>query len=47
VRTGTQDDTLPIIGPQHSRAYPGFMLAILSMPVACEFRLVALGGPHG
>ena len=33
VRTGTQVDTLPIIGPQHSRIYPGFMLAILSMPV--------------
>jgi hypothetical protein len=32
-RTGTQVDTLPIIGPQHSRMYPGFMLAILSMPV--------------
>ena len=32
-RTGTQVDTLPIIGPQHSRIYPGFMLAILSMPV--------------
>jgi len=33
VRTGTQVDTLPIIGPQHSRIYPGFVLAILSMPV--------------
>ena len=33
VRTGTQVDTLPIIGPQHSRMYPGFVLAILSMPV--------------
>src|SRR5258708_469687 len=33
VRTGTQVDTLPIIGPQHSRLYPGFILAILSMPV--------------
>jgi hypothetical protein len=32
-RTGSQVDTLPIIGPQHSRMYPGFMLAILSMPV--------------
>lgn len=32
VRTGTQVDTLPIIGPQHSRMYPGFVLAILSMP---------------
>ena len=32
-RTGTQVDTLPIIGPQHSHTYPGFMLAILSMPV--------------
>lgn len=31
--TGTQVDTLPIIGPQHSRIYSGFMLAILSMPV--------------
>jgi hypothetical protein len=33
VRNGTQVDTLPIIGPQHSRMYPGFVLAILSMPV--------------
>jgi hypothetical protein len=33
VRGGTQVDTLPIIGPQHSRMYPGFVLAILSMPV--------------
>jgi hypothetical protein len=35
VRSGstTQVDTLPIIGPQHSRTYPGFVLAILSMPV--------------
>ena len=33
VRTGTQVDTLPIIGPQHSRMYPGLILAILSMPV--------------
>jgi len=32
-RTGTQVDTLPIIGPQHSHTYPGFLLAILSMPV--------------
>jgi hypothetical protein len=32
-RPGTQVDTLPIIGPQHSRIYPGFLLAILSMPV--------------
>ena len=32
-RPGTQVDTLPIIGPQHSRMYPGFLLAILSMPV--------------
>lgn len=32
-RPGTQVDTLPIIGPQHSRMYPGFQLAILSMPV--------------
>jgi len=30
---GTQVDTLPIIGPQHSRIYSGFVLAILSMPV--------------
>ena len=29
----TQIDTLPIIGPQHSHTYPGFVLAILSMPV--------------
>ena len=33
IRTGTQVDTLPIIGPQHSRIYSGFILAILSMPV--------------
>jgi hypothetical protein len=33
VRNGTQVDTLPIIGPQHSHMYPGFVLAILSMPV--------------
>jgi hypothetical protein len=33
VRSGTQVDTLPIIGPQHSRIYSGFVLAILSMPV--------------
>jgi hypothetical protein len=33
VRAGAQVDTLPIIGPQHSRMYPGFVLAILSMPV--------------
>ena len=33
VRTGSQVDTLPIIGPQHSRIYSGFQLAILSMPV--------------
>jgi hypothetical protein len=32
-RTGTQVDTLPIIGPQHSHTYPGLLLAILSMPV--------------
>ena len=31
--SGTQVDTLPIIGPQHSRMYSGFVLAILSMPV--------------
>ena len=30
---GTQVDTVPVIGPQHTRTYPGFMLAILSMPV--------------
>lgn len=30
---GTQVDTLQIIGPQHSRIYAGFVLAILSMPV--------------
>lgn len=33
IRSGSQVDTLPIIGPQHSRIYPGFLLAILSMPV--------------
>ena len=32
-RDGAHVDTLPIIGPQHSRAYPGLVLAILSMPV--------------
>src|ERR1043166_3845472 len=30
-RTGTQVDTLPIVGPQHTHTYPGFVLAILSM----------------
>ena len=33
VRSGAQVDTLPIIGPQHTHTYPGFTLAILSMPV--------------
>jgi len=33
VRGGTQVDTLPIIGPQHTHNYPGLVLAILSMPV--------------
>jgi len=33
VRGGTQVDTLPIIGPQHTHNYPGFVLAILSMPI--------------
>jgi hypothetical protein len=32
-RGGTQVDTLPIIGPQHTHTYPGLVLAILSMPV--------------
>jgi hypothetical protein len=32
-RSGTKVDTLPLIGPQHSHTYPGFLLAILSMPV--------------
>lgn len=32
-RSGIQVDTLPIVGPQHSRTYAGFVLAILSMPV--------------
>jgi len=32
-RSGTQVDTLPIIGPQHTHTYPGLVLAILSMPV--------------
>jgi hypothetical protein len=32
-RGGTQVDTLPIIGPQHTHIYPGLVLAILSMPV--------------
>jgi hypothetical protein len=32
-RSGAQVDTLPIIGPQHTRTYPGLVLAILSMPV--------------
>ena len=31
--SNTQVETLPIIGPQHSRTYPGFVLAILTMPV--------------
>lgn len=33
VRGGTWVDTVPIIGPQHTHNYPGFVLAILSMPV--------------
>jgi hypothetical protein len=32
-RGGTQVDTLPIIGPQHTHTYSGFTLAILSMPI--------------
>lgn len=30
---GTQVDTLSIVGPQHSRMYSGFVLAILAVPV--------------
>ena len=33
VRGGTQVETLPIIGPQHTHTYAGFALAILYMPV--------------
>ena len=33
VHGGTQVDTLAIIGPQHTHTYPGFTLAILSMPI--------------
>jgi len=40
VRGGTQVDTLPIIGPQHTHNYPGFVLAILSMPVDNTHRSV-------
>lgn len=45
---GTQVDTLPIIGPQHSRIYTGFMLAILSMPVdsAHKSALVTTDAPQ-
>jgi len=32
-RVGAQVDTWPIVGPQHTRTYPGFLLAILTMPV--------------
>jgi len=32
-RGGVQVDTWPIVGPQHTRTYPGFLLAILTMPV--------------
>jgi hypothetical protein len=32
-RGGAQVDTLPIIGPQHTRTYSGLVLAILTMPV--------------
>ena len=40
VRGGTQVDTLPIIGPQHTHNYPGFVLAILSMPIDNTHRSV-------
>lgn len=40
VRGGTQVDTLPIIGPQHTHTYPGLVLAILSMPVDNTHRSV-------
>jgi len=40
IRGGTQVDTLPIIGPQHTRTYPGLVLAILSMPVDNAHRTV-------
>ena len=50
VRSGsnTQVDTLPIIGPQHSRVYPGFVLAILSMPVdnAAKSAIVTSDAPQ-
>lgn len=46
--SGTQVDTLPIIGPQHSRMYPGFVLAILSMPVdnAAKSAIVTSDSPQ-
>ena len=31
--SSTQVETWPIVGPQHTRTYPGFVLAILTMPV--------------
>jgi len=31
--SNTQVETWPIIGPQHTRTYPGFVLAILTVPV--------------
>jgi len=42
VRGGTQVDTLPIIGPQHTHNYPGLVLAILSMPVDNTHRSVVV-----
>lgn len=49
VRGGTQVDTLPIIGPQHTHTYPGLVLAILSMPVDNTHRsvLVTPDSPQG
>ncbi len=45
---GTQVDTLAIIGPQHSRMYSGFVLAILSMPVdnSTKSAIVTLDAPQ-
>jgi len=42
VRATAQVDTLPIIGPQHTHNYPGFVLAILSMPVDNTHRSVLI-----
>lgn len=41
-RGALQVDTWPIVGPQHTRTYPGFLLAILTMPVDNAQKSVAV-----